>query len=285
MHYGTPKAVIYAASEDSWGHTIAPRLAAAGADLDLVYRVDVDTDGLTGHLTLPTDCTGLAVEIDRLNVALLAADPLLSLIHGSIDTHRDRDLRNALEPLAKLADTTGCAVVGLAHFNKSASTDALSLITGSRAFSAVARAVIAMAADPQTDDGTCLMTQAKSNLGRLDLPSLTYQIGTADIPTPQGPAHVGQLTFTGTTTRTVTDILTDGATDPTEKTERNHAASWLADYLTHHGGQAPRADIIKASKTEGIAERPLQRAVGPAGAEIIRQGFQQPTIWRLKNLG
>ncbi|MGL5829154.1 MAG: AAA family ATPase, partial [Angustibacter sp.] len=143
MHYGTPKSVIYAASEDSWGHTIAPRLAAAGAHLARVYRVDVDTDGLTGPLTLPTACTGRAIEINRLDVALLAADPLLSLIHGSIDTHRDRDLRNALEPLAKLADTTNCAVVGLAHFNKSASTDALSLITGSRAFSAVARAVIA----------------------------------------------------------------------------------------------------------------------------------------------
>jgi hypothetical protein len=282
IHYGTPRPVIYAASEDSWGHTIAPRLFAAGADLDMVYRVDVDTDGIGGHLTLPTDCAGLAVEIDRLGVALLAADPLLSLIHGSIDTHRDRDLRKALEPLAKLADTTGCAVVGLAHFNKSASTDSLSLITGSRAFSAVARAVIAMAADPQTDDGTCLMTQAKSNLGRTNLPSLTYHIGTAEIATDEGTAYVGRLDFTGETTRTVGDILAETTTDPAEKTERNHAATWLRDYLEHAGGQATRGDIIKAARAEGIAERTLQRATTTAKVEVTRSGFPSATTWRLK---
>ena len=32
---GNPRAVIVAATEDSWEHTIVPRLMAAGADLNL----------------------------------------------------------------------------------------------------------------------------------------------------------------------------------------------------------------------------------------------------------
>ena len=43
VYHGTPRAVIVAASEDSWEHTMVPRLMAAGANLDLVYRVDVET--------------------------------------------------------------------------------------------------------------------------------------------------------------------------------------------------------------------------------------------------
>ena len=38
---GTPRAVIILASEDSFEYTIKPRLMAAGADLDLVYRLEV----------------------------------------------------------------------------------------------------------------------------------------------------------------------------------------------------------------------------------------------------
>ncbi len=68
---GEPRPVIYAATEDSWSHTIGPRLYAAGADLDMVYRVDIEDDGALDQLTLPRDCSALAVEIRRLGVALL----------------------------------------------------------------------------------------------------------------------------------------------------------------------------------------------------------------------
>lgn len=89
-----------------------------------------------------------------------------------------------------MADRTGCAVIGLAHFNKSASPDPLNLITGSRAFSAVARAVLAVACDDDSGDGSCVISQAKNNLGRLDLPSLGYRIESHTIETDDSPAEV-----------------------------------------------------------------------------------------------
>jgi hypothetical protein len=286
IHLGQPRPVIYAATEDSWSHTIGPRLYAAGADLDMVYRVDVSQDGAVDSLTLPTDCTALAEVIRELGVGLLAADPLLSLIHSAIDTHRDRDLRTALEPLVNMADRTGCAVVGLAHFNKSVSGDALNLITGSRAFSAVARAVIAIARDDDAGDGSCVMSQAKNNLGKLDLPSLRYVVESHEIPTEEGPAYVGKLVFTGESERSVSDILGDGASgsDREERTERDEAATWLKDYLAQQGGEAVREDVLKAARAAGFSEATLKRARTRARVVAKREGFPSRSMWRI-NIG
>ncbi|GAA3238231.1 AAA family ATPase [Actinocorallia longicatena] len=281
FHQGTPRPVIYAASEDSWAHTIAPRLYAAGADLDLVYRAEVEHAGNTGHLSLPRDCDGLAEQIRDMGVALLAADPLLSLIASGIDTHKDRELRTALEPLVQLADSTDCAVIGLAHFNKSSSTDALNLITGSRAFSAVSRAVVAVAQDPQDDEGACVLSQAKNNLGRADLPSLRFVVRTAEVPTEEGPASVGVLEFTGESDRSVADILAENGRTPAEPGQTDETADWIIGYLTAHSGQAAYAEIAAAAKTSGIAERTLKRARQRAGVTSVRTGFPAITVWRL----
>lgn len=280
-HHGTPKSVIYAATEDSWAQTIAPRLAAAGADLDRVFRVDVDNAGIIDALTLPRDCNALAEHIQDYDVALLAADPLLSLVDASIDTHNDRKVRLALEPLAKMADKTGCAVVGLAHFNKSANTDALSLITGSRAFSAVARAVIAIARDPEDDAGGCVMSQAKNNLGRLDVPSYRYVVESAEVPTAEGPAQVGRLVITGESDRSVADILLSSSDNATP-TEQSRTTKWLTNYLTEAGGSAPAEEIRNAAAAAGIAERTLKRARRTAGIDAISEGFPRRTTWTLR---
>jgi hypothetical protein len=279
---GTPRPVIYAATEDSWSHTIAPRLWAAGADLHMVYRADVETAGGTAaYLTLPTDVDALAVEIERLGVALLAADPLLSLISARVDTHKDSEVRTALEPLAQLAHRTGCTVVGLAHFNKSASTDALSLITGSRAFSAVARAILPVIRDPEADDGSCVMSQGKSNLGRLDLPSLRYRIESAEVPTAEGPAITGQLVFTGETARSVDDILSAAGEATEGRAERDEAAAWLLAYLDGKGGAVPARDVIRAARAEGIPERTLRRVRDRAHITSTPEGFPARAVWRL----
>jgi hypothetical protein len=113
VFFGTPKPVIIAATEDSWERTIVPRLIVAGANLDMVYRADVVTEeGAEISLTLPADCGDLEIEIMRIGAALLSLDPLMSTVHSGLDTHKDRDVRVALEPLLRLANRTGIAVLG-----------------------------------------------------------------------------------------------------------------------------------------------------------------------------
>lgn len=90
-HRGTPKPVIVCAHEDSWERSIVPRLMAAGADLDLVWRADVVTeDDQRTKLTLPADTDALALEIQGQGVAMISLDPLLSSIDRDLDSYKSR---------------------------------------------------------------------------------------------------------------------------------------------------------------------------------------------------
>src|SRR5699024_6958457 len=122
--HGTRHTVFYVAVEDSWKYTLAPRLIAAGADLSKIGRFDVinmHDEEIT--LSLPHDNNLLESAIREHGAGLVVIDPLMSVIGERIDTHREREVRSALDPLARLADRTGAVLLGVAHFNKGAGTD------------------------------------------------------------------------------------------------------------------------------------------------------------------
>ena len=123
---GQPLAVLVCATEDSWEHTIVPRLMAHGADLDRVYRIEVEiAPGIGVGLSLPRDLDETERLARRVGARLLVLDPLMSRLHESLDTHRDGDVRRALEPLASMCNTAAMSSVGLIHHNKSGSTNPL----------------------------------------------------------------------------------------------------------------------------------------------------------------
>lgn len=252
-----PRAVIYVAVEDSWKYTIVPRLIAAGADLGLVYRAEVQEAGDAAvSLSLPSDNQLLEEAIRSHRVAMVALDPLMSAISDRLDTHVNRQVRQALDPLARIADRTGAVFAGIAHFNKSAGTDASALITASGAFKDVARFIFAFAAD--AEDGTKVITQTKNSLGHSGLPSLAYRIIEATVPTAKGDARVGRLVVDGTSERTVQDILSLQA-GPPERDEKSRAATYLREALA--GGPRPTKDVEEeAREKHSITKRTLDRA-------------------------
>lgn len=282
IYFGTPRPVFYAATEDSWESTIVPRLIAAGADLDLVYRVEVEAieTRMRIELTMPRDCDLVAAEIKRLDVAMVALDPLMSVIDRTVDTYNDRDMRTVLEPLGRLADETGCTFVGLAHFNKGSTDDPLNLVTGSRAFTAVVRAVVAVARDPEAEENGCVISQVKNNLGRTDLPNLTYVVRSATVETSEGDAHVGKLYFTGESERGVREILAE-AGNGMERTERAECAEWLRQALAD-GPQRTR-NITEEGVQLGHSQRTLQRARKLLGitADQLPTGREGKNEWWL----
>ncbi|MFJ7154649.1 AAA family ATPase [Streptomyces sp. NPDC101118] len=275
--YGQPKNVFYAAVEDSWSRTLVPRLIAAGADLDRVFRVDAE-DMLRGEtmISLPMDVSLLEKEIANYDVAALIVDPLMSTLGTGTDAHRTQDVRQALEPLVRMAERTKALTLGIAHFNKGSGTDASQLISGSGAFKDLARAVIAFARDRETEEQ--VMTQTKNSLGKLDLPSLSYLIEGFDVPTAKGNANVGRLVFTGIAERSVEDTLSTPV-DREEVSERDEAIRWLKGYLTDAGGQADAGQVIKAGERDGIAKRTLQRARSKAGVSSEPSGFGKDRSW------
>jgi hypothetical protein len=283
VYLGKPRACIIAAAEDSWARTIVPRLLAAGADMGMVYRADVVTEtGAELTLTLPRDIGALEEELGRVGAVLLSVDPLLSVIANGLDSHKDADVRRALEPLSRLADRAGVTVLGNAHFNKSSGNDPLSLVMGSAAFGNVARAALGFARDTEADDGSCVISQVKNNLGRLDLPSLRYRIDTAFIDTAEGVAEVGALVMLGESDRSVADILRDRGQSSEERSQTDEAAEWIRDFLGGLPTQtAPAAEVYSAGEAAGFPKRTLQRARKKAAARSVKTGFGGGHSWTL----
>jgi hypothetical protein len=180
---GTPKSVVICATEDAWEQTVVPRLVAAGADLDRVFRVEaVTSEGWHESLSLPEDNTRLKELCQQEDIALLLLDPLMGTINGKLDSHKDAEVRKALEPLSRLAHDCQLTIIGLIHVNKSTGGDLLTRLMASRAFSAVARAVLFATKDedvPETGETgpeTFLLGQPKNNLAAKVSYALKYSI-------------------------------------------------------------------------------------------------------------
>jgi hypothetical protein len=181
---GTPRGVIIVATEDAWSEVILPRLVAAGADLDLVFRIDAEDKGAVETVSVPQDLAELAERCAEYGVALILCDPIMSVINERLDSHKDREVRQALEPLARFAARNTVSVTGLIHVNKSTTTDPLNSIMGSRAFAAVARSVLYAIVDPDAEsEDRFLLGHVKSNLGPKQ-PSIGYQIDEVKLEIP-----------------------------------------------------------------------------------------------------
>lgn len=223
-YFGQCRSVGYVASEDSWEHTIAPRLLAAGADMRMVYRLEVDelSGNNRGAPTLPRDIEGVAEMAIEVAMAALMLDPIVSLVGDGYDTNRAPELRRVLEPLRRGGELAEMGIIGLVHFNKTGGTDTSSKVSGSRAWMEVARAAMAVARMPSEDEDSddpdlflagsrtnrVIVGQIKNNLGRLDLPSLTYEIQSQDIPAADGMlTSVGKVVWGDDTDMTVDEAI------------------------------------------------------------------------------
>lgn len=124
-------AVLLLSAEDGLRDTIRPRLDACGADVRRVHALTAtrDLDGTERALELGRDLLQLEAAIERYTPGLVVIDPLSAYL-GRADTWRDNEVRALLSPLASLADRHDCAVLGVLHLNKSASSRVLHRIMG-----------------------------------------------------------------------------------------------------------------------------------------------------------
>lgn len=265
--FGTPRKVLYAAVEDSWAHTLVPRLMAAEADLGRIGRFEVvsDSDDVA-TLSLPHDNDLFEIAITDHGIALVVLDPLMSLVSDRIDTHREHNVRQALDPLAQIADRTGAVILGIAHWNKGSGSDISARITGSGAFKNVPRAIFGFGRDPESAGGGCVMTQSKNSLGRSDLPSMSYCIESAIVATEDGDAHTARFVVLGMSDRSLTDILatTDLGNQPGGGVEKpTPAQDFILEYIelfADENGEVASRDVLTQGLVEGFKESELTKA-------------------------
>ena len=159
--------VLIWSGEDDPQDTLVPRLIAAGADLRRVHFVASYTDERGSRAFDPaTDTEALSDHLATMNPApvLLIVDPIVSAIAG--DSHKNTEVRRSLQPLVDLALLRRVAVLGVSHFSKGTQgRDPTERVTGSLAFGALARVVLATAKLPDDKGGGRILVRAKSNLG------------------------------------------------------------------------------------------------------------------------
>ena len=283
-NFKTAKSVIIAATEDSWEHTIVPRLMAAKADLNKIFRIEVETEyGVHGSLTLPKDNTELQHHILENDVALVLLDPLMSRLDAKIDSHKDQETRQALEPLSKIAHDTHCVVLGIIHVNKSQSSDPLTMLMGSRAFAAVARQVLFVLADTEHPPKGRMLGQVKNNLGESDeLPARLFHIDKVYVgKTDEGDVYTGKLIWDGETTKRSVmgeiEINQAGVDRPATVA----AAEFIVDFLTLKGGYAESILVKDEARKRRHLGGTLERARKHANVKDVRKGFPGVTFWYL----
>lgn len=290
MYHETPKSVLYSASEDAWEYTIAPRMLAAGADMDRVFRIDaaLEGDGY-GGVVLPRDCRELVRAARDVDAALLACDPMISLVDERLNTFKAKELRVALEPLVAAAEEAEIGIGALVHFNKGQGSDVGTLISGARAWAEVARAVIAIGRDRDADEYTCVVSQTKNNLGVGDLPNLTYTIDSHELTTDDGEtASVGRLRWTGETDRGVEDLLAEAASGGAGSPGK--AGKLMREIVDYVSGKCPTphesvstADLVAEFEDEhrpDLIRKTLRRAVEKDLLWSPMRGLYRPLVHR-----
>jgi hypothetical protein len=214
--FSPPGRVIMVSAEDDPHVVVAPRLIAAGADMDMIDDLS-RVDG--APFTLPEHAGALREAIDASpGDTMVFLDPLAALVPYSLASVVR--VRQALRPLQDIASQTGAAIVINHHLNKNGS------LAGSPAVRDAVRSVLVIERDKISPAVRCIRV-AKSNMGVQDVPAVRYEIETAG-----ESARAKFVTETDSPVKGQAAIL-----------------RWLSDHPGEHSGQEIAAAVRIAYST------------------------------------
>ncbi|MDR6523080.1 DNA polymerase III delta prime subunit [Variovorax paradoxus] len=248
--------VIIWSGEDDPSDTLVPRLLAMGADMTRVFfitesRVDGELQPFDPSRHLP-QLLGRASQIG--DVKLLLVDPVVSAVNG--DSHKNAEVRKGLQPLVDLGAQLGAAVVGITHLSKgTVGRDPTERVTGSIAFSAVARVVL-LAAKVRSEDGgdRRVLVRSKANIAP-DEGGFEYHI-------EQTEAQPGIPTSAVTWGQPVQGSAREILAEPEDEADgdsgaKAEAEDFLRDLLVH---TTPTKTVQAEAKAAGHAWATVRRA-------------------------
>ena len=253
--------VLIWSGEDDPKDTLIPRLALAGADLQRINFVDTvfDEQGSRGF-DPAKDLRILTAELKTIgSLSLLIADPIVSAVGG--DSHRNTEVRRALQPLVDLAEEQNCAVLGITHFSKGNQVrDPLDRVTGSVAFGALARVVLGTAIVPTEVEGEekRLLIRLKSNIGA-DSDGYTYTLGQEQIPGHEEISN-SKIQWGEAVYGSARQIFEDAAAQQNDsrRQPRDEALEFLRDLLSDTG--SPVKKLREEVNAAGLTWATIRRA-------------------------
>lgn len=273
-----PGGVVLLSAEDAIADTIRPRLDAAGADVARIVALEaIRSVGDNGResaraFDLSRDLPALGSAIRSVeSCRLVVIDPVTAYL-GGVDSHKNADIRGLLAPLGAIAERHRVAVVAVTHLNKSGGGPAIYRTMGSLAFAAAARAAWAVSKD-KDDPRRRLLLPIKNNIAP-DTGGLAYRIeplgvdGCPAVAWEPDPVNVS-----------ADDALAGDRDEGGGRTERDEAADWLRDYLSH--GPKLARDVLTESKEAGFSKRTIDRAKPAAGVRTRKEAFGGGWVWEL----
>lgn len=278
-----PRDVLIWSGEDDPKDTLAPRLLSCGADMRRIHFVGgvFDLDGKR-PFDPATDIGVLQDGIARAgDVGLLVIDPIVSAV--AADSHKNGEVRRGLQPLVDLGLMTGCAILGISHFSKGTSNrDPVERVTGSIAFGALARVVLATAKINDEGNGSWrLLARAKSNIGP-DTGGFRYDLEQAELQEHPG-VFASRILWGDTVEGSARELLATAETPPDPDGGESVAsvATWLQDLLSEEGGRVDRRDVMRAANAMGHKERTVHRAREKLGLVVKQSGFgkDKRSLW------
>lgn len=264
--FGTPKQVIWATLEASPEVEVAPRLAAAGANMEMVefVTVQMSSDRADDHIRIfdPAYIDQLRDRVRRSNVGMVFLDPALDVLSGRVNSKEQAEVRAAIARIHAFAESTGILVHGIAHFNKMTTVDdAMLRITGSAAWGQRVRAALVFAYDEE--EKVFVLSQGKNNWGRLDLPNLAFVVATEKVMMDNGKlGEAIRLDWTEESEVDVNSLLARKRSGgPTKLAE---AEDFLFGMLNGKG-KVEKELVVAAAVKEKIAVSTLERAARGLG--------------------
>ncbi|WP_098055124.1 AAA family ATPase [Kocuria marina] len=281
--YGIPGPVLILGPEDDWDTIMVPRLIAAGAELNRVYSIAVETvtDTFTQQreLRFPLDVEQLEEAIVETGAKLVIIDPAPALVHG--DMNKVQDVRNAYGPTMAVAQRWESSVVLINHFGKGAGS-VTNKLSGSHAWRDVTRFYLAFATDEET--GERIVTQDKNNYGT-GTGSYKFALDSVDVPTEDGPTSVAKVRFLGESDVAVADLINRDHQGEQPDDDRNAAEAFLLDYLRQTDAQEVKAgDALKAGRAAGFTDQQLKDARRRCRAPRIvsvKSTFSAGWVWAI----
>jgi AAA domain len=273
---------LVATVEDSPAAVVRPRLDALQADLERVAFVELWQDGSPdGRLLIPDDAVELEKLVAECAADLMIVDPLVAHLPGEINSWRDQSVRLALAPLHALAERQNCAVLALAHLNKSTSTDWLRRIGGSVGITGAARSVLLMARDPDDPEGEKgsrrVLAHVKSNMGPLAA-GLLCKIEPVLVPArgEEPEVETARVVELGPCDHDAERLLV-GRRHPEERDAVEEAVAFLQEELAD--GPKDAKAVKRAAQEADIHFRTLDRAKAKAGVHADKVGFGEGGKW------
>lgn len=271
--------VLVWSGEDDPADTLLPRLIAAGADKRRVHFISgTRTNGELQPFDPATDMAQLAAQASRIgDVRLIVVDPVVSAVTG--DSHKNTEVRRALQPLVDLAASIGAGLVGISHFSKGGQgQDPASRVVGSVAFTAVARVVL-VAAKVRGDDGEDrrILARGKSNIGPDD-GGFEYSI--AQVEALPG-IQASRIEWGAAVQGTARELLREPEDETEEANAQDAASAFLREVL---GDDVVPVKAVEAEgKAAGLAWRTIRRASDALGV-VKRRGAENRWYWSLPKL-